>query len=269
MNYDQQISSTQKRIAAYYAWKESFSEWHRHKTDECAAEEMTKRKEFLALSKNRRKMVYIVGSWSETMIRRHATVEDFTKWESMAESMTDAELFYAAQDCRKVEALWRGHDPIVEGFYSDQAATYGTALYRRRQGKWTNVTGATVPLLLWPILDSVQTQPNDSLPSLQSPHQDAGQLELHLVTALGRWLHQDCDFPQSIYCMAESQCYSPFNGVRRMIYLNETAKNDPAVQIAIESYMLQLRKEEEYRDKVRKGLIQPIHATSWNISDRH
>jgi len=54
-----------------------------------------------------------------------------------------------------------------------------------------------------------------------------------------------------------------------MIYLNETAKNDPAVQIAIESYMLQLRKEEEYRDKVRKGLIQPIHATSWNISDRH
>jgi hypothetical protein len=54
-----------------------------------------------------------------------------------------------------------------------------------------------------------------------------------------------------------------------MIYLNETAKNDPAVQIAIESYMLQLRKEEEYRDKVRKGLIQPIPTTSWNISDRH
>jgi len=53
-----------------------------------------------------------------------------------------------------------------------------------------------------------------------------------------------------------------------MIYLNETAKNDLAVQIAIKSYMLQLQKEKEYRDKVRKGLILPIPTISWNISDR-
>ena len=64
-------------------------------------------------------------------IRRHATVEDFQQWERKAASMSDAELRYAAEDCRKVEALWRHHDPVVECFYSDQAATYGTELRRR------------------------------------------------------------------------------------------------------------------------------------------
>lgn len=68
-----------------------------------------------------------------TMIRRHATAEDFRNWEAYAEKLTDAELFYAARDCRKVEALWRKHDPMVEGFYSDQASTYGTVLARRRK----------------------------------------------------------------------------------------------------------------------------------------
>ena len=47
--------------------------------------------------------------------------------------MTDDELIYTVKDCRAVEALWRGVDGgIVEGFYSDQAATYGMELYRRR-----------------------------------------------------------------------------------------------------------------------------------------
>jgi hypothetical protein len=64
-------------------------------------------------------------------IRRHATPADFTAWEARAATMTDAELYYAAADCRKVEALWRNVDGMVEGFYSDQAATYGTELYRR------------------------------------------------------------------------------------------------------------------------------------------
>jgi transposase-like protein len=69
------------------------------------------------------------------MIRRHATVADFTRWEEQAASMTDAELIYAARDCRKVEALWRGVDGMVEGFYSDQAATFGTELRRRRASR--------------------------------------------------------------------------------------------------------------------------------------
>ena len=70
---------------------------------------------------------------SYTPIRRHATVADFQRWEELAATMTDAELIYAAADCRKVEAVWRGHDGVVEGFYSDQASTYGMELTRRRQ----------------------------------------------------------------------------------------------------------------------------------------
>ena len=70
---------------------------------------------------------------SYTPIRRHATVEDFQRWEAQAQGMTVAQLYYAAADCRKVEECWRGYDSVVEGFYSDQAATYGTELYRRRQ----------------------------------------------------------------------------------------------------------------------------------------
>jgi hypothetical protein len=70
---------------------------------------------------------------SYTPIRRHATVEDFQRWEALAQGMTVAQLYYAAADCRKVEAIWRNVDGMVEGFYSDQAATYGTELFRRRQ----------------------------------------------------------------------------------------------------------------------------------------
>lgn len=52
-----------------------------------------------------------------------------------------------------------------------------------------------------------------------------------------------------------------------MIIQNETARNDPAVQQAIQSYLLHLKKEEEYRNKVRQGLIKHIPSTTWNISD--
>lgn len=69
---------------------------------------------------------------SYTPIRRHATAEDFANWEAKAKEMTDSQLWYAAMDCRKVEANFRGFDPVVEGFYSDQACTYGDELRRRR-----------------------------------------------------------------------------------------------------------------------------------------
>ena len=55
----------------------------------------------------------------------------------------------------------------------------------------------------------------------------------------------------------------------QMFILNDTAKNDPAVQIAMASYMKQLRAEEDYRNKVRSGEITPQPTTVWNISDRH
>ena len=81
--------------------------------------------DLIGVVNHRRRMTY-------TPIRRYATAADFARWEEMAESMSDAALWYAARDCRKVESLWRGYDPVVEGFYSDQASTYGMVLARRR-----------------------------------------------------------------------------------------------------------------------------------------
>lgn len=54
-----------------------------------------------------------------------------------------------------------------------------------------------------------------------------------------------------------------------MFILNDTAKNDPAVQLAMQSYMKRMQAEEEYRAKVRAGLITHTPETVWNISDRH
>jgi len=54
----------------------------------------------------------------------------------------------------------------------------------------------------------------------------------------------------------------------KMFIMNDAAKNDPAVQMAIESYKQQLMREEQYRKDVRSGKIQPIPTKTWNISDR-
>jgi hypothetical protein len=68
-----------------------------------------------------------------------ATAADFTAWGTKASIMTDAELFYAAKDCRQAEAAMRGWNPVAEGrysdeacTYSDEACTYGDELRRRR-----------------------------------------------------------------------------------------------------------------------------------------
>jgi len=54
-----------------------------------------------------------------------------------------------------------------------------------------------------------------------------------------------------------------------MFILNDTAKNDPAVQIAMQQYMKQLKEQQDYRTKVRAGIVSHTPTTSWNISDRH
>ena len=46
--------------------------------------------------------------------------------------MTISELLYAAKDCREAEAAMRGWNPIREGYYSDQASTYGMELHNRK-----------------------------------------------------------------------------------------------------------------------------------------
>jgi hypothetical protein len=62
----------------------------------------------------------------------HATTEDFTNWQAKAKTMTISELLYAAKDCREAEAAMRGWNPIREGYYSDQASTYGMELHNRK-----------------------------------------------------------------------------------------------------------------------------------------
>jgi hypothetical protein len=62
----------------------------------------------------------------------HATAEDFTRWSKQAAKMSVAQLQYATQDCRKAEQAMRGWNPVREGYYSDQASTFGDELRRRR-----------------------------------------------------------------------------------------------------------------------------------------
>jgi len=63
----------------------------------------------------------------------YATAEDFATWQEMACNMSTACLLYTVRDCRQAEAAMRGWNPIKEGFYSDQACTYGMELTRRRR----------------------------------------------------------------------------------------------------------------------------------------
>lgn len=53
-----------------------------------------------------------------------------------------------------------------------------------------------------------------------------------------------------------------------MFILNETAKNDPAVQKALETYTQQVQQEYQRAQDIRSGKIKRIPTTSWNISDR-
>ena len=67
------------------------------------------------------------------MLSEYATAEDFAKWRAQAETMTNACLRYTVADCRQAEAAMRGWNPIKEGYYSDQACTFGDELRRRQQ----------------------------------------------------------------------------------------------------------------------------------------
>ncbi len=62
----------------------------------------------------------------------YATASDFARWQEQAEQMTDAQLHFAAKDCRAAEQAMRGWNPVREGYYSDQACTFGDELRRRR-----------------------------------------------------------------------------------------------------------------------------------------
>ena len=55
-----------------------------------------------------------------------------------------------------------------------------------------------------------------------------------------------------------------------MFLLNDTAANNPAVQMAMASYTNQFKAETARRDRIRAG-IEPIDGQygTWHISDRH
>jgi len=56
--------------------------------------------------------------------------------------------------------------------------------------------------------------------------------------------------------------------VSEMFILNDAAKNDPAVQMALQAYTQRLNQEEAQRQAIRAGLIQPQRTQVINISDR-
>lgn len=56
--------------------------------------------------------------------------------------------------------------------------------------------------------------------------------------------------------------------VTEMFILNDAAKNDPVIQLALANYTKRLEAEEAQRQAIRAGLIQPQRTQVWNISDR-
>ena len=54
----------------------------------------------------------------------------------------------------------------------------------------------------------------------------------------------------------------------KMFILNDAAKNDPAVQIAMQNYIKQLQQEEQRRQAIRAGIVTLTPMQTINISDR-
>ena len=53
-----------------------------------------------------------------------------------------------------------------------------------------------------------------------------------------------------------------------MFILNDAAKNDPAVQLAMQEYVKRLQAEEDRRQAILSGEYIPLPTKVWNISDR-
>jgi hypothetical protein len=58
------------------------------------------------------------------------------------------------------------------------------------------------------------------------------------------------------------------NNTSNAFILNDTAKKDPAVQLAMANYLEQLKREHQQREAIRAGNVTPQPTTVWNISDR-
>ena len=63
-----------------------------------------------------------------------ATPKDCQRWEQHAKGLDLDSLLDIALDCRRAEKAMRGWNPIKEGYYSDQASTYGQEYTKRVRG---------------------------------------------------------------------------------------------------------------------------------------
>ena len=61
----------------------------------------------------------------------YATPEDFSKWEAHAKTLDLYALRYTIEDCQQAARNMQGFNPVREGFYADQASTYGMEYSRR------------------------------------------------------------------------------------------------------------------------------------------
>jgi hypothetical protein len=62
-----------------------------------------------------------------------ATPEHFARWEAHAKTCDIYTLKYIIKDCYSAAENMKGFNPIREGFYLDQAATYGMEITRRNR----------------------------------------------------------------------------------------------------------------------------------------
>lgn len=62
-----------------------------------------------------------------------ATASDFAAWDKQAAVMTSGALLHSIKDCHEAAKAMRGWNPDREGFYMDQASTFGMELTRRRR----------------------------------------------------------------------------------------------------------------------------------------
>ena len=63
----------------------------------------------------------------------YATPEDFAKWEEHAKTLDAYALRFTVEDCQQASRNMKGFNPVREGFYQDQACTYGMELTRRNR----------------------------------------------------------------------------------------------------------------------------------------
>ena len=62
-----------------------------------------------------------------------ATAEHFARWEADSKTLDMYSLTYVIKDCKSAAESMKGWNPIREGFYLDQAATYGMEVTRRNR----------------------------------------------------------------------------------------------------------------------------------------